>query len=1119
MSAPTSIHPLHQNVNIRQFSSLHLNSRYDDNSDTLDEVMLNKYAYLLLMMASHFPPLLAELKSENADIPNQDLSVETIIEFNIPAGPAEESLRHLESVLQMPLLYLVKDVDGVRLNQVIGKMSIHDAIERMTEDTELMIHKNTVVGALVVKKVEAPELPIPDEEDITAHSENPKNDNQMKKNDKPQNGLLSMLLRGMTTLLAATATVGAQNNPEFDEDVIVLDEFVIRPIEAGAEAAIRAQKESLTISNVVSEETMDNLPDQSIGEALSRLPGISIIKDRGEAENITIRGLASRLNAVTINGDRIPSPDSSVDPGQGQRGQSLTAIPATMVSSIEVTKAARADQDADSIGGIVEIKTKRATDLDERIFESQVNIGWNELPEDYLYSGEFTYGTWLGDSKNFGVILGASYEVNNRAVEEVVHNWTREDEVVDAQGNDVDLGRDVWFPSSNQVMWRDLERTRIGSNIAFDWKISEDHYLRAGAFYNEFNDKELRRRFELRFSSSNDFLEEGLVIQDDVAIKGQSDGGRFRMRVRPGQKDTTTYNFFLEGEHQFEDLFVDWRISQIYSSWELYRTRGIWEARITESHIRDQGFARGDGIADLTWDFDSPTDSVFSYSNPTGWGHNASNFEMGNLGTYRIYDDKSEDEVFSAQGNVLRTLEMDKYVIELKAGYKGRWNDRDIRESISPLAGNWRRVRGQGLDDLFADEFFGADRTTPSQPYDLRTVEWADQAVLDQFFLDNTDEFEFRGDDTSDSYFMEEIIQAGYFMATYKQSDFSLIAGLRYEHTSLDNTGFAEVNGDLELATASSDYDNFFPSVILRYQPNENLVWRAAFTQSLGRPDFIDLAPNSDIDFEENIDEETGLVNTSLSITGGDPTLEPFTADNFDIGFEYYFDNGGYFAAGIFHKIIENFEYTESVRQEDVALTDLPEFARPFIPAGVSVVENFFYQRPRNGDESNVTGIELSYQQKFNFLPSPLDNMGIIANYTYVDGESVLTEGLERDFLLGQFDSVANLQLYYEVDTFSARIAWNYNGELYRNIGASVSEGQIIDDPEQDTGLYSEETIDLSFQYRIPYRNSNISLYFDVKNLLDEYSARTFRNSGSVRRIQQFENVGRLFIFGVKFDL
>src|SRR5690606_8019275 len=82
---------------------------------------------------------------------------------------------------------------------------------------------------------------------------------------------------------------------------------VMGDIARGQARALNQQKNNNNITNIISSDQVGRFPDQNIGDALKRVPGITMQNDQGEARNIIVRGLSPELNSVTLNGDRIPS--------------------------------------------------------------------------------------------------------------------------------------------------------------------------------------------------------------------------------------------------------------------------------------------------------------------------------------------------------------------------------------------------------------------------------------------------------------------------------------------------------------------------------------------------------------------------------------------------------------------------------------------------------------------------------------------------------------------------------------------------------------------------------------------------------------------------------------------
>lgn len=122
--------------------------------------------------------------------------------------------------------------------------------------------------------------------------------------------------------------------------------------------ALTEQRNSNSIESVVHADGIGQLPDDNAAEALQRLPGVSVENDQGEGRFVSVRGLAPELNAVTINGTNIPSPED------GTRAVALDVLPSELIQSLSVVKTSTPDMDANSLGGTINVRSLSAFDHD-----------------------------------------------------------------------------------------------------------------------------------------------------------------------------------------------------------------------------------------------------------------------------------------------------------------------------------------------------------------------------------------------------------------------------------------------------------------------------------------------------------------------------------------------------------------------------------------------------------------------------------------------------------------------------------------------------------------------------------------------------------------------------------
>ncbi|MBP7558291.1 MAG: carboxypeptidase-like regulatory domain-containing protein, partial [Chitinophagaceae bacterium] len=217
---------------------------------------------------------------------------------------------------------------------------------------------------------------------------------------------------------------------DFNNQALSIDEILKSKVVTGREVvvmgdrlkgqakALNQQKNNFNITNIVSADQIGRFPDANVGDAMKRIPGITMQNDQGEARNIIIRGLAPELNSVTMNGDRIPSAE-----GDNRRVQ-MDLIPSDMIQTIEVNKTLMPDMDADAIGGSVNLVTRAAPN--GLRFSATGSAIYNPIREKMGYNGSFIIGNRFAKNK-LGVLLNGSINSNRYGSDDVEAVWKQDD--------------------------------------------------------------------------------------------------------------------------------------------------------------------------------------------------------------------------------------------------------------------------------------------------------------------------------------------------------------------------------------------------------------------------------------------------------------------------------------------------------------------------------------------------------------------------------------------------------------------------------------------------------------------------------------------------------------------
>jgi TonB-dependent receptor len=314
----------------------------------------------------------------------------------------------------------------------------------------------------------------------------------------------------------------------------------------------------------------------------------------------------------------------------------------------------------------------------------------------------------------------------------------------------------------------------------------------------------------------------------------------------------------------------------------------------------------------------------------------------------------------------------------------------------------------------------------------------------------------------------------------------SLVGGVRVEATNVDYNGFQFNldNNSITPTAGTQSYTDILPSLNARWDVDRRTVVRAAWTNTLARPNYFDLVPYREISLEDN------------ELSTGNPGLNPTRSMNLDLMGERYFENVGLVSAGLFHKRITDFIFN---------------FTR--FQAVDPVTGQTFSQisQPRNGPSATLTGAEVAFQRQLDFLPGLLRNLGVYANYTFNSSEvsGLDIEGRETEVLplLGTARHSGNLSLSYDGRRITARVAMNYQSE-----SLDAGEGGYNEDAFFDRWADRRTDVDANATVQLTSR----SRFFLEANNLNNRPLRYFQ--GTRGRLAQDEFYGRRIQTGFKFD-
>ena len=271
-------------------------------------------------------------------------------------------------------------------------------------------------------------------------------------------------------------------------DVAELDKVTVYgKLTRGQAKALNDQKNAPNIRNVVSSEIFSRYPDVSAAETVQRLPGISITRDQGEGEFVQVRGMSQEFNALTINGQRMPS----MEPDAG-RAVGLDMVQTSLIETITVTKALTPDMDADALGGMVNFDLKEAAEEPEYNLYAAYGINAQESEVETFGNGIislFGSGSRRFADGKLGLLLAGSYYNTNRG--SILESWRYED-------------KEQNILSRRRTLDYDVNRQRYGGVAHLDFQLNEDNAWSLIFNHNRYRDDEIRRQVRYEFSADRE---------------------------------------------------------------------------------------------------------------------------------------------------------------------------------------------------------------------------------------------------------------------------------------------------------------------------------------------------------------------------------------------------------------------------------------------------------------------------------------------------------------------------------------------------------------------------------------------------------------------------------------
>lgn len=830
---------------------------------------------------------------------------------------------------------------------------------------------------------------------------------------------------------------------------------------SGQAKALNTQRTNLNITNVVSTDQIGKFPDANIGDAVKRIPGITMQVDQGEARNVIIRGLSPQLNSVTLNGSRIPSAEGD------NRNIQMDLIPSDMIQTIEVNKAVTPDMDGDALGGSVNLVTRTAPQGFR--LSATVGSGINFITDKQNQNLSFLYGDRTKDGK-FGWMLGAVIQNNDFGSDNFEAEWNNEFSFTNADGDEEDLDVSPYTDVFEQRTYL-VQRVRRSFSANLDYQFDANNSIYLKTMYNWRDDRENRFVVASEVLDAEDIQEGDFTITGGVPtrfpaeIARETKGGIDNDRNQNTRlEDQRMQNYTLGGEHLWGTVKVDWLASY---------------AKASEERL-DERYAQYKAEYIVNNDNSDPEFPIMTAENPANTDDLGA-FEFDEITNETQYTDEEDINLFL---NVELPVDLfGKGDGTIQLGARGRFKSktRDNNFFEYDLEDDFPTMDGIPTVNMTDSNFLAGEQYEagfyPSAGWlgGLDLNENNGEPVLEEFLPGNFD--------------ITEDVLAGYVMFNQKLSDkFSVLAGVRVENTQLESNGFSLNFGEDEIVVEEvgddTSYTNILPGVHLKYDISNNTILRFAWSNTLARPNYEDLIPRAEI------------VNADNEIILGNAQLDPTTSMNFDLMAEHYFQSIGVISGGLFYKSINDFIYT--------FISEAPDDSFGPGTAGFDVFQ------PLNGDDASIFGAEFAFQRQLDFLPGFAKNFNIYLNYTFLTSSANGIRNEDGDERTDDLDlpntapNMFNASLGYTGKRFSARLSANFSDAYIDELGGNAFEDRYYD---------KQFFLDFNSSYAI---NNRLRIYADLNNITDQ-PLRFYQGVSS--RTQQAEYYGLRLTFGLKYDL
>lgn len=908
------------------------------------------------------------------------------------------------------------------------------------------------------------------------------------------------------TLFAASiqATYAQQQNS--DEQADELEVINIIGIRNSLAENLNRKRLSDTFTDAIVAEDIGKLPDDNLAETLQRVAGIQIEKEDGEGTGVTIRGI--RENRIEVNGRTLISPF-----GRGTNENLMNYFPSEIVGAVEVSKVLTADMSDGALGGTINITTRKPLDKPGLWGGISAEGSYAELDgDDGIKLSGLVSNSFNDDT--FGVMVGFVHEDRSITEDRFSTNgdWRSQTKVFNNPDNFTAeqiaaVPSPFYYTYDLRYQRKYEDRNKTAANVAIEWLATDDLSISADLLYAESESDRSRTWVGaiLDKELDDDHVPLSWVFSDtDSRVAGDIQNGVIQQNA--------------EGAQRPEDFLT----GGINATWDAPSgLRVFTEIAFTESNSTfDQQYIQLNNTGN-SFSYDFRSSDIPEVALP------ASVADRSILTGATVYDRRTANEAKETSFRIDLDYPLDGNITAVKAGIK-----------LSSIEANRYKIakRGEsplvdGVDDparpFFTRDFSTAEVTSFNR-MKLRTgtlldgtdpnFAWATNAAVNfdlsgvlpsanltnlpsSMWIIDTHLIGNGGLGFSDTFYdkaferipwedsnVEDSVNAIYVRADFDISGWQGNVGLRYARTTTDVNKFVNVAGAFQAFSDQGDYSDVLPSIVVKRDLTDDLVLRLGASKTIARPKTSNYQKSDNIvvrvDDPETPEDESD--DSTASIANSD--LLPQRGVQYDVSLEWYFAKTSALAVAAFYKEIDNQVIN------DGKTGTLPGFGDQVFNITTTV----------NGGGGDITGFEVAFQHNFQDMPVDfLNNVGTSLNYTYLDNatDAIDPRTGEQLGIRGVSENSVNIQLFYEDESLSARLLYNWRDDYFDRLDPFSSTTAITN--------RGEPSLDAALRYNF---SDNFTVEFQALNLLDSP-----KKEYALNDIAQYGETGTRYSLGASY--